>query len=146
LKIFLSETTQPMELLHYRNDDWVVLCQVCYFFADRMVEDHPVIISIMLQFHRLSSFWQEDLQSFNQSDCIFGPGDFRPKGSCEVLPSLGVRRPSVVRRPSSVVRRPSVNFSYFNLLLWNINLSQVKHRVLNNFYEFLWQYYNEEYL
>ena len=31
-----------------------------------------------------------------------------------------VRRPSsVVRRPSSVVRRPSVNFSYFNLLLWN---------------------------
>jgi prefoldin subunit 5 len=30
-----------------------------------------------------------------------------PKGSCEVLPSLGVRRPSVVRRPSSVVRRPS---------------------------------------
>jgi hypothetical protein len=26
---------------------------------------------------------------------------------------------SVVRRLSSVVRRPSVNFSYFNLLLWN---------------------------
>ena len=25
-----------MELLHYRNDDWVVLCQVCYFFADRI--------------------------------------------------------------------------------------------------------------
>jgi hypothetical protein len=24
LKIFLSDTTQPMELLHYRNDDWVV--------------------------------------------------------------------------------------------------------------------------
>jgi hypothetical protein len=36
LKIFLSETTQPMELLHYRNDDWVVLCQVFYFFADRI--------------------------------------------------------------------------------------------------------------
>jgi hypothetical protein len=36
LKIFLSETTQPMELLHYRNDDWVVLCQFCYFFADRI--------------------------------------------------------------------------------------------------------------
>jgi len=32
-----------------------------------LVEDHPVIISIMLQFHRLSSFWQEDFQSFNQS-------------------------------------------------------------------------------
>jgi hypothetical protein len=25
-----------MELLHYRNDDWVVICQVCYFFADRI--------------------------------------------------------------------------------------------------------------
>jgi hypothetical protein len=25
-----------MELLHYRNDDWVFLCQVCYFFADRI--------------------------------------------------------------------------------------------------------------
>jgi hypothetical protein len=25
-----------MELFHYRNDDWVVLCQVCYFFADRI--------------------------------------------------------------------------------------------------------------
>jgi hypothetical protein len=25
-----------MELLHYRNDDWVVLCQVCDFFADRI--------------------------------------------------------------------------------------------------------------
>ena len=45
---------------------------------------------------------------------------------CELLPSLGVRRPSsVVCRPSSVVRRPSsvicrpssVNFSHFNLLL-----------------------------
>jgi hypothetical protein len=36
LKIFLSETTQPIELLHYRNDDCVVLCQVCYFFADRI--------------------------------------------------------------------------------------------------------------
>jgi hypothetical protein len=36
LKIFLSETTRPMELLHYRNDDRVVLCQVCYFFADRI--------------------------------------------------------------------------------------------------------------
>ena len=33
-----------------------------------LVEDHPVIISIMLQFHRLSSFWQEDFQSFNQSE------------------------------------------------------------------------------
>jgi hypothetical protein len=31
----LSETTQSMELLHYRNDDWVVLYQVCYFCADR---------------------------------------------------------------------------------------------------------------
>jgi hypothetical protein len=36
LKIFLSETTQPMELYHYRNDDWVVLYQVCYFCADRI--------------------------------------------------------------------------------------------------------------
>jgi hypothetical protein len=43
----------------------------------RLVEDHPVIISIMLQFHRLSSFWQEDLQSFNQSEHIIAPGDFR---------------------------------------------------------------------
>jgi hypothetical protein len=35
---------------------------------------------------------------------------------CELLPSLGVRRPSsVVRRPSS--RPSSVNFSHFNLLL-----------------------------
>ena len=39
-----------------------------------LVEDHPVIISIMLQFHRLSSFWQEDFQSFNQSEHIIGPG------------------------------------------------------------------------
>ena len=23
-------------MLHYRNDDWVVLCQVCYSFADRI--------------------------------------------------------------------------------------------------------------
>ena len=28
----------------------------------------------MLQFHRLSSFWQEDFQSFNQSEHIIGPG------------------------------------------------------------------------
>ena len=40
----------------------------------RLVEDHPVIISIMLQFHRLSSFWQEDFQSFNQWEHIIGPG------------------------------------------------------------------------
>jgi hypothetical protein len=39
-----------------------------------LVEDHPVIISTMLQFHRLSSFWQEDFQSFNQSEHIIGPG------------------------------------------------------------------------
>jgi hypothetical protein len=39
-----------------------------------LVEDHPVIISIMLQLHRLSSFWQEDFQSFNQSEQIIGPG------------------------------------------------------------------------
>jgi hypothetical protein len=39
-----------------------------------LVEDHPVLISIMLQFHRLSSFWQEDFQSFNQSEHIIGPG------------------------------------------------------------------------
>ena len=25
-----------MELLHYRKDDCDVLCQVCYFFADRI--------------------------------------------------------------------------------------------------------------
>jgi hypothetical protein len=37
-----------------------------------LVEDHPVIISIMLQFHRLSSFWQEDFQNFNQSEYIIG--------------------------------------------------------------------------
>jgi hypothetical protein len=39
-----------------------------------LVEDHPVIISTMLQFHRLSSFWQEDFQSFYQSEHIIGPG------------------------------------------------------------------------
>ena len=39
-----------------------------------LVEEHPVIISTMLQFHRLSSFWQEDFQSFNQSEHIIGPG------------------------------------------------------------------------
>ena len=39
-----------------------------------VVEDHPVIISIMLQFHRLSSFWQKDFQNFNQSEHIIGPG------------------------------------------------------------------------
>jgi hypothetical protein len=39
-----------------------------------LVEDHPVIISIMLQFPQLSSFWQEDFQSFNQSEHIIGPG------------------------------------------------------------------------
>ena len=38
-----------------------------------LVEDHPVIISIMLQFHRLSSFCQEDFQSFNQSEHIISP-------------------------------------------------------------------------
>jgi hypothetical protein len=40
-----------------------------------LVEDHPVIISIVLQFHRLSSFWQEDFQSFNQLEHIIGPGN-----------------------------------------------------------------------
>jgi hypothetical protein len=35
LKIFLSETTQPMEMQHHRNDDWVILYQDCYFCADR---------------------------------------------------------------------------------------------------------------
>jgi hypothetical protein len=59
-KTFLWETTLP---IHTK--------------IKRLVEDHPVIISIMLQFHRLSSFWQEDLQSFNQSEHIIGPGDFR---------------------------------------------------------------------
>ena len=39
-----------------------------------LVENHPVIISIILQFHRLSSFWQEDFQSFNQSEHIIGLG------------------------------------------------------------------------
>ena len=39
-----------------------------------LVEDHPVIISIMLQFLRLSSFWQEDFQSFNQWEHIIDPG------------------------------------------------------------------------
>jgi hypothetical protein len=34
-KIFLSETTQPMELYHHRNADLVVLYQVCYFCANR---------------------------------------------------------------------------------------------------------------
>jgi hypothetical protein len=38
-----------------------------------LVEDHPVIISIMLQFHWLSSFWQEDFRRFNQSEHIIGP-------------------------------------------------------------------------
>jgi hypothetical protein len=37
-----------------------------------------------------------------------------PKGHVRYCHHLA----SVVR-PSSVVRRPSVNFSYFNLLLWN---------------------------
>jgi hypothetical protein len=34
LKIFLSETTQPMELWH-RDDDWVVLYQPFYFCVER---------------------------------------------------------------------------------------------------------------
>ena len=38
-----------------------------------------------------------------------------PKGHVRYCHHLA----SVVRRLSSVVRRPSVNFSYFNLLLWN---------------------------
>ena len=38
----------------------------------RLVEDHPVIISIMLQFHRLSSFWQEDRHSFWNKGHNFG--------------------------------------------------------------------------
>ena len=34
LKIFLSETTQPMDLLHGVNDPRMVLYQVCVFVAD----------------------------------------------------------------------------------------------------------------
>jgi hypothetical protein len=59
----------------------VVVC-VCNHWTDLdqawqkcsyLVEDHPDIISIMLQFHRQSSFWQEDFQSFNQSEHIIAP-------------------------------------------------------------------------
>jgi hypothetical protein len=35
LKIFLSETTKPIELLLCRNDHWVVLYYTCESFADR---------------------------------------------------------------------------------------------------------------
>ena len=41
------------------------------------------------------------------------------KRSMWLLPSLGVRRPSSVRRPSV---RPSVNFTHFNLLLRNYRI------------------------
>jgi hypothetical protein len=34
LKIFLPETTQPMDLLHGVNDPRMVLYQVCVFVAD----------------------------------------------------------------------------------------------------------------
>jgi lipopolysaccharide assembly outer membrane protein LptD (OstA) len=46
----------------------------------------------------------------------------RPKGSGELLPSLGVRR----RRPSSV-RRPSYVVNFFKNLLWKywINGNQI---------------------
>ena len=35
LKIFLLETTKPIELWLCRNDHWVVLYQTCESFADR---------------------------------------------------------------------------------------------------------------
>jgi hypothetical protein len=49
----------------------------CHHFVSvtkitNLVEDHPGLISKMLQFHQLSSFWQEDFQSFNQSEHIIG--------------------------------------------------------------------------
>jgi hypothetical protein len=50
--------------------------------------------------------------SSHVSNYIFSSPD--PKGHVRYCHHLA----SVVR-PSSVVRRPSVNFSYFNLLLWN---------------------------
>ena len=50
-----------------------------------LVEDHPVIISIMLQFHRLSSFL---LQSFNQSEHIIGPGSHVGFSICTKITNL----------------------------------------------------------
>jgi hypothetical protein len=54
-----------MELLHYRNDDWVVLCQVCYFCADR--------ISKMAATGQLK-FTIEPYGNFFQLEHIIGPG------------------------------------------------------------------------
>jgi hypothetical protein len=62
----------------YLNVPWMVLYLIYYFGADRKSQG-PIMcsdwlklwrsscISMILQFHRLSCFWQEDLQSFNQS-------------------------------------------------------------------------------
>jgi hypothetical protein len=58
-----------MELLHYRNDDWVVLCQVCYFFANR--------ISKMATTWQLIGPYENLIEkpfSFNQLEHIIGPG------------------------------------------------------------------------
>ena len=46
------------------------------------------IISIMLQFHRLSSFRQEDFQSFNQSEHIIGPGSYVGFPICPKITNL----------------------------------------------------------
>ena len=53
-----------------------------------LVEDHPVIISIMLQFHWLSSFWQEDFRRFNQSEHIIGPGSHVEFPICTKITNL----------------------------------------------------------
>ena len=50
-----------------------------------------------------------NMHLINNNKCVFFKLTW-PKESCEVLPSLGVRRPSVVL---------PLTFSYFNLLLWN---------------------------
>jgi hypothetical protein len=82
VQTFLWETTQQIEyfalfecsldgpipdLLFWSRSEIARANNVFYFGfpihtkIKRLVEDHPVIISIMLQFHWLSSFWQEDL-------------------------------------------------------------------------------------
>jgi hypothetical protein len=38
LKVFLSETTKPIELWLCRNDHWVVLYYTCESFADRKLK------------------------------------------------------------------------------------------------------------
>ena len=58
------------------------------FEIKNLVEDHPVIISVMLQFHRLSSFWQEDFQNFNQSEHFIGPGSHVGFSICTKITNL----------------------------------------------------------